>query len=175
MKWLQESASMMNFIQIQRVVLRLLFAIVVVIDVFGECANVNPTSNIAIDCADGNRLVVKGDSISIAEVIQAAKCWSDAKQIDIFAFNTVIFDDDIDKREQHVNITIISPTWEIIPFLIKNQTKRQIHLNANREFNFIGMCMDKINSEQLHFQVDDGGDDNKQIHIYNNGKSNIHN
>lgn len=160
----------MNFIRIQEYFLRVLVA-EIVIGAFANCADVNPTSIIAIDCVE-NRLVVKGDSISIADLIKTAKCWSDAKQIDIFALNTVIFDDDIDKRKQNVNITIISPTWEIIPFLTKNQTQRQILLNSSHEFNFMGMCISKINGEQLQFHIDD--DDNRQINVYNNGKSNIY-
>lgn len=155
----------MESIQVQGPFLRIIFALVV-ISVFSGSVNADSTSNITIDCVH-KRLVVKGDSISIAEVIKSAKCWSEAKQIDIFALNTVILDDDIDKREQNVNITIISPTLEIIQFLTKNQTQRQIHFNARHEINFVSMCIEKINGEQLQFVVD--GDENR-INVYNSGK-----
>lgn len=155
----------MEIIQIQESLLRVIFTLAVIVVLF-ERATAESSSNITINCAR-RRLVVKGDSISIADVISSAKCWSEAKQIDIHALNTVFFDEDIDKREQNVNITIISPTWEIIPFLTKNQTQRQILLNARHEINFIGMCIDKINEDQLKLHVD--GDDN-QIIVYNNGK-----
>lgn len=155
----------MEFIQIRGFILRLIFALTV-IGVLSESVTAESTSNITISCAR-RRLIVKGDSISIAEVISSAKCWSQAKQIDIFALNTVIFDEDIDKREQNINITIISPTWEIIQFLTKNQTQRQIHLNARLDVNFVGMCIDKINEDQLQFDVDG---DNNQMHVYNSGK-----
>lgn len=149
--------------QIQGHLLRLISTLIV-IGVFGGIVT---ESNVTIDCAQ-RRLTVKGDSISIAEVINLAKCWSEARQIDIFALNTVIFDDDIDKREQqHVNITIISPTWEIIPFLTKNHTQRRILLNARHEFNLVGMCMNKINGEQLEFHVDG---QNNETNVWNNGK-----
>lgn len=65
-----------------------------------------------IECTE-NRVRVKGDFISIRHAM-AADCWSDAKQIDIFALNTVFIDADIDRRDENVNFTIVSPTWQII-------------------------------------------------------------
>lgn len=50
------------------------------------------------NCTRNGLLFIKGDIISIAEVIKTEPCWSEASQIDIFALNKVIFDDDIDKR-----------------------------------------------------------------------------
>lgn len=149
--------------------LRATFAFIV-ISVFCACVNADSSSNITINCKESEhgQLIIKGDSISIAEVIKTAKCWPEARQIDIFALDTVIFDDDIDVRERNVNITIISPTLEIIPFLTKNQTQRQIHFNARQESNFVSMCIDKINGEQLQFQVDG---DNNPLNVYNSGKS----
>lgn len=84
-------------------------------------------SEIMIECAAGasNRIRVKGDFISIRHVIEtASECWSSAKQIEIFALNTVFIDADIDKRDENVNFTIISPTWQIIP----SEQPRQILL-----------------------------------------------
>lgn len=157
----------MEFIPAQQgSILRFIF-IAIVIGVRFESVTADTSANITINCAH-RRLTVQGDSISIAEVIASAKCWSDAKQIDIYALDTVIFDEDIDKREQSINITIIAPTWEIIPFLTKNQTQRQIFLNARHEVNFVGMCIDKINEDQLQFHVDG---DNNQTNVYNSGKT----
>lgn len=158
----------MESIQVHGSFLRALFALAAIT---AFCASVNADSslNITINCRqlEHRHLIVKGDSISIAEVIKTAKCWSEAKQIDIFALNTVIIDDDIDIREQNVNITIISPTLEIIPFLTKNQTQRQIHFNARQESNVVCMCIDKINGEQLQFHADG---DNNRMNVYNSGK-----
>lgn len=158
----------MESIQVQGSFLRVIFALIL-IGAFCESASAESSLNITIACnqSEHTQLIVRGDSISIAEVIKTAKCWSEAEQIDIFALNTVIFDDDIDVRERNVNITIISPTLEIIPFLTKNQTQRQIHFNARQESNFVSMCIDKINSDQLQFHVEG---DNNRINVYNSGK-----
>lgn len=170
MKWLlvRECHCAMESIQIQGYFLRIAFVSIIIAAVCTERVTAESKSNLTIDCTH-RRLVVNGDSISIADVINSAKCWSEAKQIDIYALNTVIFDEDIDKREQNVNITIISPTWEIIPFLTKNQTQRRILLSARHEFNFMGMCLTKINGDQLQFHVD--GAEN-HTNIYNNGNQN---
>lgn len=158
----------MEPIQVQGSFLRGIFALIV-ISAFFASVNADSSANITIDCkqSEHGQLIVRGDSISLAEVIKTAKCWPEARQIDIFALNTVIFDDDIDMREHNVNITIISPTLEIIPFLTKNQTQRQIHFNARQESNFVSMCIDKINGEQLQFHAD--GIDNR-LNVYNSGK-----
>lgn len=123
------------------------------------------------NCTRNGLLFIKGDIISIAEVIKTAPCWSEASQIDIFALNKVIFDDDIDKRNVfNVNITIFSPSWEIVPppSATENQKHRQIRLNANFEFNFFGMSITKDDGEQLQFSVD--GDKNRIQMMFNNGK-----
>lgn len=145
--------------------MRVIFISIIIAAAFADLVAAESVSNLTIGCTQ-QRLVVKGDSISIADVIGSAECWSKAKQIDIYALNAVIFDDDIDKRDQNVNLTIISPTWEIVPFLTKNQTQRRILLSAHREFNFMGLCLTKINGDQLQFHVD--GAEN-QTNIYSSG------
>lgn len=77
-------------------------------------------SEISIECPAtvDNRIRVKGDFISIRHVMERIAiddCWIKARQIDILALNTVFIDADIDKRDDNVNFTIISPTWQIIP------------------------------------------------------------
>lgn len=78
-------------------------------------------SEITIECptAADNRLRVKGDFISIRQfndkVSAMDDCWTKARQIDMFALNTIFIDADIDKRDDNINFTIISPTWHIIP------------------------------------------------------------
>lgn len=81
-----------------------------------------------IECS-ANRIRVKGDFISIRHVIEtAADCWANATKIDLFALNTVFIDADIDKRDENVNFTIISPAWEIIP---SNQTRQILLIGKN--------------------------------------------
>lgn len=157
--------TMESHCQIQRNFLRIIF-VQAIIAVFGQFVTAESISNLTIDCAQ-RRLVVTGDTVSIADVISSAKCWSDAKQINIYALTTVIIDNDIDKRAQNVNITIISPTFEIIPFLTKNQTERRIILDAQHEFNFVCICLTKINGDQFQFHVD--GVENR-TNLYNSGK-----
>lgn len=75
-------------------------------------------SDMTIECAAADhRMRVKGDFISIQQVMEVATkddCWRMARQIDIFALNTVFIDADLDKRDDNVNFTIISPAWQII-------------------------------------------------------------
>lgn len=127
------------------------------------CAYANPISFFTIDCTQ-NRLLVDGDTISIAEVIKTAHGWAHAQQIDIFGLDKVIFDDDIDKRGQHVNITIFAPTWEIIPTPTNNQSQREILLNTRYRFNFFGTCLTKINGDLLQFKIDG---DKKRLKKFN--------
>lgn len=162
-------------IEIQRIVLHLVLAAICVF-IESSCAKCT-SSTVTIVCVE-NRLVVTGDSICIAEIIKTAPCWSDSEQIDIFALNKVIFDDDIDKRGQNVNITIFSPTWEIIPIIIikkHHDTYKQlryIRFNTSTEFNFFGMSMDKINRGYLKFSFD--GDEKQIKMMVNNGEFNCY-
>lgn len=109
-------------------------------------------SNFTIDCTQDS-LLVKGNTISIAEVIKTAHCWHQTKQIDIFGLSKVIFDDDIDKRDQHVNLSIFAPTWEIISPPNNSQVQRKIIFNAQLGFNFFGISLTKINGEHLQLQI----------------------
>lgn len=61
-----------------------------------------------------NRLIVKGHVVAISDVVKL-ECWPTAKVIHIFALNKIFFDADIDKIGQKVELSIISPTWEIVP------------------------------------------------------------
>lgn len=70
-------------------------------------------SEATISCLQNNRLVASGAIILLSEVIKS-KCWRDAKFVDIFALRKVFIDTDLDKRGQRVNLTIISPVWEIV-------------------------------------------------------------
>lgn len=110
-------------------------------------------SNITIDCTQNN-LLVTGNTISIAEVIKTAQCWHQATQIDIFGLSKVIFDEDIDKQGQHVNMSIFAPTWEIISPSTNNQVQRKVLFNASFGFNFFATSLRKINAGPLHFQID---------------------
>lgn len=134
----------MNFIRISTLVS--IFALV-------SLTYADYNSNITIDCTPDS-LLVKGNTISIAEVIKTARCWRQAKQIDIFGLDKVIFDDDIDRRGQHVNLSIFAPTWEIIPPSTNNQVQRKILFNAQFEFNFFGISLTKTNGEQIQFKID---------------------
>ena len=153
---------------------RILFHLILAVCVFIQCTWAKCTSaTIVIICThNGSRdhLLVSGDSISIADIIKTAPCWSDAKQINIFALNKIFFDADIDKRGQNVNITIFSPTWEIIPSpLTESYTRRHlVRLDTNTEFNFFGMSIEKINRDNLKFQVE--GDKNRIRMMVNNSE-----
>lgn len=172
----------MDFNQIQIIITFILLTICVFTEQFDFSTATTSKPNIETDCTKNGLLLIKGDIISISEVIKTTECWSEAKQIDIFALNKVIFDDDIDKRNiLNVNITIFSPTWEIIPppsplpssSAMENQTHRQILLNADFEFNFFGMSIGKIDGEQLQFNVD--GDRNRIKMMINNGNKQMAN
>lgn len=86
----------------------------------------NSWSANTITCTS-NRLIVKGNFISINEMIKTASCWTKVKFIDIFALNKVFIDADIDKSGQNVTLAIISPKWEII---MGNKTQRYIRLTG---------------------------------------------
>lgn len=66
-----------------------------------------------ISCLPNNRLVANGTIILLSKIVKST-CWPDAKFIDIFALRKVFIDTDLDKRGQRVNLTIISPIWEVV-------------------------------------------------------------
>lgn len=57
-------------------------------------------------------MTVTGRVIKMSEVIKD-DCYSKAENIEIFALNTFIFDESIDKNGKKAQILIISPTWDI--------------------------------------------------------------
>lgn len=79
-----------------------------------------------------NHSIVKGDFISLRRAIENQTCWSNANRIEFFALNKIFIDTDIDKRGLDVNLTIISPIWEIIPSTIQNEVKKRQFLLIGR-------------------------------------------
>lgn len=94
-------------------------------------------SNNSIECTS-NRLIVKGNFISISTIISTANCWLQVKYIDIFAFYKVFIDADIDRCGQNVSLSIISPIWEIISPSNGNKTNRYIRLTGQNATYVMG-------------------------------------
>lgn len=86
-------------------------------------------SNNSFVCAS-NRLIVKGNFLKISEIIPNASCWPQIKFIEIFALNKVFIDADINKSGRNVSLSIISPTWEIIPSATETKSNRHILLTG---------------------------------------------
>lgn len=72
----------------------------------------NAMSKNEISCTP-DRLVAKGYFVALSEVAKAS-CWKTANFIDIFALNKVFIDIDTEDTKPNSQMTIISPTWEII-------------------------------------------------------------
>lgn len=62
-------------------------------------------------CESG-KLVVKGFNVKISDVTKL-ECYNGAKYIEIFTLNKLFFDDNIEKIDDSVHLSIISPIWEI--------------------------------------------------------------
>lgn len=72
-------------------------------------------------CPENDNLSVTGYTVRISDVIKNAKCWKEAKLIQIFALDKVIIDADIDKIGKNATVAIIAPSWRI-------SGKREINL-----------------------------------------------
>lgn len=72
----------------------------------------NAMSKNEISCTS-DRLIAKGYFVSMSEVAKAS-CWSTANFIDIFALSKVFIDIDTGDTKENSQMTIISPTWQII-------------------------------------------------------------
>lgn len=107
-------------------------------------------SNNTIICSS-NKLMMKGNFISINEMIKRANCWTTVKFIDIFALNKVFIDADIDNRGQNVSLSIISPIWEIVPL---NGNKRYFHLTGKNASFVMGPA--KNGSVRIRRDGEDG-------------------
>lgn len=146
-----------------------------------------------------NRIRIVGDFISIRHAIATATdCWSMAKQIDIFALNTVFIDADIDKRDDTINVTIVSPTIEIITDftdqsrqilligkniseILPNAQNGSIHSNRNGTQGSEGirggaggniLCIGHWFINEAHLRIDVSGGKGGRGQIGGNGKRN---
>lgn len=67
---------------------------------------------ISEDCSeDSKNLTVSGYNVMISDVIKS-DCWPNATNIEIFAFNKVFLDVDIEKFSAY--LSIIAPVWELV-------------------------------------------------------------
>lgn len=78
-------------------------------------------TSLTVSCL-GDTLTVSGHIVRISRV-QALKCWNETKNIEIYAFNKLYFDNDIDLTGRDAKLSIVAPTWKIID-------KRKINLNG---------------------------------------------
>lgn len=60
-----------------------------------------------------DKLLVFGDFVKLSEVRKEMDACSKA-EVQVFAFNRVFIDDDIDKRGSKLKLSIIAPTWEML-------------------------------------------------------------
>lgn len=61
----------------------------------------------------GDTLTVSGHIVRISRV-QQQNCWSTAKNIEIYSFNKLYVDNDIDLVGRDAKLSIVAPTWKII-------------------------------------------------------------
>lgn len=62
--------------------------------------------------SDNLNLTVTGYNVKISDAV-SADCWSEAEIIEIFALNSVIIDEDIDRKGDGIRLLIVAPTWEV--------------------------------------------------------------
>lgn len=78
-----------------------------------------------IECLNnGNRSLITGYLVRLSDVIKNTICWNKSMEIDIFALDKVIFDDDIEKKSNlsgPMQLSIISPSWVVFE-------KKRLHL-----------------------------------------------
>lgn len=98
-------------------------------------------------CSPNNAtLTITGYHIKISEVVNKT-CWAQAENIEIYAWNWILVDADIDMSYRKGKLSIIAPTWEIV-------NHRQIVLNGKSGAN--------------HKPMDKTGKDTKRLNA--NGK-----
>lgn len=70
-----------------------------------------------IECLNnGNRSLITGYIVRLSDVIKNTNCWNESMEIDIFALDKVVFDDDIEKKWNlpgPMQLSIISPSWVV--------------------------------------------------------------
>lgn len=66
-----------------------------------------------ISCLPNKQMIVNGFIVILSEVVKHS-CWESASSIEIFALNKIFIDAHIIKYGQGVNLTIISPVWEVV-------------------------------------------------------------
>lgn len=69
-------------------------------------------TTLKVSCS-GDTLTVSGHIIRISQV-QNQKCWPTAKNIEIYSFNKLYLDNDIDLTGRDAKLSLVAPTWIII-------------------------------------------------------------
>lgn len=89
-----------------------------------------------------NKLVVTGQNIKLSKVMQIL-CRKPIQYIEVFALNKLYIDTDIDKTGQSVQISLISPIWEIVSqrkIILDGKPGKPLH--DERAHNGIGRMKD---------------------------------
>lgn len=92
-------------------------------------------------CLPNNRLIVNGFIVVLSEIIKHS-CWDDAKSIEIYALSKVFIDAHITRYGQNLNLTIISPVWEVV-----SQSHIFFSLHGKDELGIFEHAMNGIDSK----------------------------
>lgn len=131
-----------------------------------------------------DKLVVTGQNIKMSEVMQIL-CKKPIQYIEVFALNKLYIDTDIDKTGQSVQISLISPIWEIVnqrKIILDGKAGKPLHEERARNGigrmkdgeagkpgnpgqpagHFLGIGQKFINEQNLQVHVNGGAGSNGQ-------------